>query len=147
MANIEGSELHRIASRPAGCPEWSPDGRNILYVSGQGSLSVVSASGGPSIVLISKEVGCGLGVGWGWSPNGKTAWVIGPAGTGRLTLIDLATRHKRTLPSFASVTGVAWSPDSTQLLITARRNSSACSSLWEVDVNGSHRTRIVRCGN
>jgi Tol biopolymer transport system component len=145
VSRIDGSGLHRIAARPAGCPQWSPDGRNVLYVSDAGSLSVVPASGGTSTVLIPRDIGCGLG--HGWSPNGKTVSVIGPVGTGTLTLIDLSTRQKRTLPYFTSVTGVAWSPDSAQLLVTARRNPSACSSLWRVEANGSHRTLIARCGS
>jgi hypothetical protein len=61
-------------------------------------------------------------------------------------LIDIASGQPRKVTGFSEVTGFAWSPDSSQLLITARPQRFACSSLWRVNRNGSNRKLIVRCG-
>jgi Tol biopolymer transport system component len=148
-ARTDGSRLQQVTPQSASCPQWSPDGHNIAYIGRNGSLRLVPATGGPSTVLLSHGVGCGYApLNFGWSPDGKILTVIGtgPRGTRALTLIDIATRQATRLLGFSSVTGFAWSPDSSRLLITARPAPSACSSLWQVDSDGSHPKLIVRCG-
>jgi Tol biopolymer transport system component len=146
VSRVDGSGLHKLTSGHAGCPQWSPDGRNILFIDDDSTLRVIPATGGTSRVLASR-VGCGFApLNFGWSPDSETVTVIGPGGRGALTLINIATGQSKKVPGFSEVTGFAWSPDSSQLLVAARTKPSACSSLWRVNPDGSNRQLIVRCG-
>jgi Tol biopolymer transport system component len=143
-SNLAGSSMRTLA--PLGnCPQWSPDGKSILYVGTGGDLLVIPANGGPSVPLTAQPVGCGYSPSnFGWSPNGKRVALVDPPGE-RLSLIDVATQKARTLRAFRHVEGFAWSPDSSRLLVVARPSPSACTSLWRVDATGAHATLIARC--
>ena len=143
-SNLAGTTVRKLA--PLGnCPQWSPDGRRILYVGTGGDLLVIPATGGPSTPLTAEAVGCGYSpFNFGWSPDGKHVALINPPG-GRLSIIDVATQRARTLRAFAHVAGFAWSPDSSRLLVAARPNATACTSLWRGDATGAHAKLIVRC--
>jgi Tol biopolymer transport system component len=143
-SNLAGSSMRTLA--PLGnCPQWSPDGKSILYVGTGGDLLVIPANGGPSVPLTALPVGCGYSPSnFGWSPNGKRVALVDPPGE-RLSLIDVATQKARTLRAFRHVEGFAWSPDSSRLLVVARPSPSACTSLWRVDATGAHATLIARC--
>ena len=142
VANANGTRMHRIA-KEGGCATWSPAGDRIAYQLG-GSLLTIAPDGTHSRVLVTKGPVCSVPVSIVWSPNGKRIAYI-DAKSGRLVLVDVASRHTTTIGAFASVTGVAWSPDSTQLLVTARPSPSACSSLWRIDADGSGTQLLVGC--
>ena len=143
-SNLAGTKVRKLA--PLGnCPQWSPDGRRILYVGTGGDLLVIPATGGPSTPLTAQAVGCGYSpFNFGWAPDGRHVALINPPGD-RLLLIDVATQRARTLSAFAHVAGFAWSPDSSQLLVAARPSPTACTSLWRVGATGAHAKLIVRC--
>jgi len=142
VANANGTRLHRIA-KEGGCPIWSPAGDQIAYQV-LGSLRTIAPNGTHSRVLVTKGPVCSVPVSITWSPDGKRIAYI-DAKSGRLVLVDVASRHTTTVGAFASVTGVAWSPDSTQLLVTARPNPSACSSLWRIGADGAGAQLLVDC--
>ena len=144
VSNLAGTSVRALA--PLGnCPQWSPDGSRILYVGNGGDLLVVPATGGPSIPLTARAVGCGYSpFNFGWSPDGRRVALVDPPGD-RLSLIDLATQKTRTLAAFRHVAGFAWSPDSSRLLVAARPRPSACTSLWRVEAAGAHPRLIARC--
>jgi Tol biopolymer transport system component len=143
-SNVAGTTMRTLA--PLGnCPQWSPDGKRILYVGTGGDLLVIPATGGPSVPLTAQPVGCGYSpFNFGWSPNGKRVALIDPPGD-RLSLIDVATQKSRTLRAFRHVAGFAWSPDSSKLLVAARPSPAACTSVWRVDATGAHARLIARC--
>jgi TolB protein len=144
VADVAGTHVHALA--PLGnCPQWSPDGRRILYVGNGGDLLAVPATGGPSVPLTAQAVGCGYSpFNFGWSPDGRRVALIDPPG-GRLSVIDVATQKSRLLEAFRHVAGFAWSPDSSRLLVAARPTPSACTSLWSIDAGGAHARLIARC--
>jgi Tol biopolymer transport system component len=140
VARTDGTRMRRIAS--GSCAFWSPTGARILYLGSGGSLRVVSPRGGRSVVLIGRGVACGYApFRFGWSPDGKRVAVLGT----RLSVVDVATRRAHVLTAFSDVTGFAWSPDSSQLLVSARRTPTDCSSLWRVDADGANARLVVRC--
>jgi Tol biopolymer transport system component len=142
VANADGKRLHRVA-REGGCATWSPAGDLIAYQV-LGSLRTIAPDGSHSRVLVAKGPVCSVPVSLAWSPDGKRIAYI-DAKSGRLVLVDVASRHTTTIDRFTSVTGVAWSPDSTQLLVTARPSPSVCSSLWRIGADGSGARLLVAC--
>lgn len=142
VANANGTRAHRIA-REGGCATWSPAGDLIAYQV-LGSLRTVAPDGSHSRVLVTKGPVCSVPVSLAWSPDGKQIAYI-DAKSGRLVLLNVTSRHATTVGQFTSVTGVAWSPDSTQLLVTARPDPSACSSLWRIGADGSGARLLVGC--
>jgi Tol biopolymer transport system component len=142
VANADGKRLHRVA-REGGCATWSPAGDLIAYQV-LGSLRTIAPDGSHSRVLVAKGPVCSVPVSLAWSPDGKRIAYI-DAKSGRLVLVDVASRHTTTIDRFTSVTGVAWSPDSTQLLVTARPSPSVCSSLWRIGADGSGARLLVGC--
>lgn len=142
IANANGTRLHRIAQQ-GGCATWSPAGDRIAYEL-LGSLRTIAPDGTNSRVLVTKGPVCSVPVSIVWSPDGKRIAYI-DAKSGRLMLLAVASRETTTVGAFASVTGVAWSPDSTQLLVTGRANPSACASLWRIGADGSGAQLLVSC--
>ena len=144
VARADGTHLHVVAPH-ASCPQWSPDGRRILYAGPGGWIRAVPAGGGRSVGVIKPGVGCAYApFRWGWSPDGRTVAVIVPPAD-RLSLLDVATRKLRTLTGFAHVVGFAFSPDGSQLLVASRPTPAACSSIWRIGVDGSGPQLVTRC--
>jgi Tol biopolymer transport system component len=129
-----GSSAHELISDGT-APLWSPADNQIAYSNSRG-LWVVGATGGASRLL-----GRAITANAGWSPNGK---LIASWGLGRLLVVDVATRQTRTLPFVGYPSGNAWSPDSKELLVTARINGR-CFALWRVPVNGSKPRLLSSC--
>lgn len=136
VAATNGSGARELVSS-GGSPLWSPTGGEIAYSSPDG-LAVVPAGGGSS-----RLVARGVSDNGGWSPNGK---LIASWGIGGLDVVDIASGKLRKLP-FVGYPGFganAWSPDSKQLLVTARL-SSRCFSLWREPVDGSKPRLLSSC--
>jgi Tol biopolymer transport system component len=152
-------------------PSWSPDGQTILYSEGTcdspGELFTVPAAGGPPHDLgvagadpawgpsrIAYEAQSGL---WtanpdgsdpvqvaakgdqpAWSADGRLAYRIGRFGT---TVVVGSTQTK--LP-FASVTSLAWSPDGTRFVVTARTKGSVAPDVYTVRTDGTDPIRLTK---
>ncbi|HEU5216635.1 MAG TPA: hypothetical protein VFU30_13955 [Gaiellaceae bacterium] len=133
-ASTDGSSAHELVSN-ATAPLWSPIGDEIAYSTSQG-LWIVGANGGKSRLL-----GRDISANGGWSPNGKliASWSIG-----KLVVVDITTGKIRHLPFVGYPSANDWSPDSKELLVTARM-SGRCFALWRVPVNGSKPGLISSC--
>ncbi len=133
-AAADGSSAHELVSHGT-TPLWSPTGDEIAYSTSEG-LWTVGANGGTSRLL-----GRNISANAGWSPNGKliASWAIG-----KLVVVDVATGKKRKLPFVGYPSANSWSPDSKELLVTARM-SQRCFSLWRVSVDGSKPRLVSSC--
>ena len=139
-ASADGSHAReRVSSGTA--PLWSPAGDTIAYATSAG-LWTVGANGG-----MSRLVARGVSDNGGWSPDGK---LIASWGLGGLDVVDVASGKVRKLP-FVGYPNVyppsgsqAWSPDSNELLVTARL-SGRCSALWREPVDGSKPRLLSSC--
>jgi TolB protein len=108
---------------PLLAPSWSPDGKNIAYVSFE--------SGRPAIYRQELATGRrqqltnfkGINSSPAWSPDGKTmAMVLSKDGNPDIYLMDLATKQlKRIISHYAIDTEPAWMPDGQSLLFTSDR--------------------------
>ena len=133
-AAADGSHLKRLV-RSGDDPLWSPAGNRIAYLSGplEPVLRVVPADGGASTTLVRK----GVANVFSWSPNGGYLAFVDTKQ--RLSVVNVATKKVRRLlrlhvPYGAS--SIAWSPDSSQLLVVwkAPVHSGCPSGLWRVPV-------------
>jgi len=126
VSAVSGGSPHLLA--PDGrCPQWSPNGRSIAYLSGNGSLRLVPASGGASHTLFKGTFGCPS-----WSPDSTR--IAFEAGTrrSRLSIVNANThRVHRASPRFGIAKYVAWRPDGSHLYVSvAPRPGIGCAELW-----------------
>jgi Tol biopolymer transport system component len=117
------------------CPAWSPRGTQVFYAWDSGY--VVPASGGEPRRLPG-AANCAE-----WSPDGRLLAAI--SAEGRLSVIDVRTGRRRTLPAAGSVEGLAWSPGSNALLVAGHDPSEECSGLSTVDLATGKATQIRSC--
>jgi WD40-like Beta Propeller Repeat len=133
----DGSKPPRALVSGAACPEWSPNGRTILYRDNTtADLHVVPASGGsPSGPLLKDE---GYGCSARWAPDSVR---ITFSDGDRTHIFDTHTHALRDFPAKIGVVAalpgspaVGWSHDGKQLLVLARKTLTAtCDSLWRLD--------------
>lgn len=155
-------------------PTWSPDGQTILYTEqtcdSLGELFTVPAAGGsphdlgiagyspawgPSRIayIDSSESHTGLwtanpdgskpvlvatkGTEPAWSSDGRLAYVVN-----RATVVVGSTQVK--LP-FAAITSLAWSPDGTRFVVTARKKKNAAApDVYTVGTDGTDPIRLTQ---
>jgi Tol biopolymer transport system component len=152
-------------------PTWSPDGQTILYSEGScdspGELFTVPAAGGTphDLGLVGSNPAWGPsriayeGTGglWtanpdgsdpvkvatkggqpAWSSDGRLAYRIGRFGT---TVVVGSTQV--TLP-FALVTALAWSPDGTRFVVTARTKGEPVPDVYTIRTDGTDPIRLTK---
>ena len=108
---------------PLLAPTWSPDGKNIAYVSfetGRPAIYRQELATGRRQQLTNFQ---GINSSPAWSPDGRTmAMVLSKDGNPDIYLMDLATKQlKRIVSHYAIDTEPAWMPDGQSLLFTSDR--------------------------
>ncbi len=113
----DGTERRQLTSSPvrAALPRWSPDGKQIVYVSmrpGQRwKLSLVRAEGGVSREILEDS---GSQIDANWSANG-TRIMFGDyaldTGGISIRILDLKTHQTTTVPGSEGLFSPRWSPD------------------------------------
>jgi Tol biopolymer transport system component len=147
IVNIDGSHAVRItqSGRHDTQPGWSPDGKQIVYVSspanssGNYSLDVVAANGGNVRLL---TTGTATLDGPSWSPDGKTI-AFGSRKNERdwIALIPVAGGPV-TWPT-AGIDGSwpSWSPDGKTIAFVLNF-SSGSASIYVMDAGGKQAKRV-----
>jgi Tol biopolymer transport system component len=110
------------------CPQWSPNGRSIAYLSGNNhSLHLVPASGGASQTLFKGASGCP-----NWSPDSTRIAFEPGRRLSRLSIVNVNThRVHRASPGLGIAGYVAWRPDGSHLYVNvAPRPGIGCAELW-----------------
>ena len=136
-------------------PVWSPDGKWIAFVGGEGQVNVVSPDGGEKGYRRIDDSGWNLA----WSPDGsKLAFETAEKANGyrqETVVLDLATGRRTTLPSRPNhpISALAWSPDGKRLAFLradrCRRAAAAtaaarCRDLWVMNADGSKPHRLSK---
>jgi Tol biopolymer transport system component len=151
-------------------PVWSPDGQTILFSEGTCSnpaeLYTVPAAGGTphDLGVVGTDPAWGPsriayedGGIWTANPNGSDPVEVAKSGDQPAWSADgrLAYRINQfgdrvvvgstqvTLP-FASVTSLAWSPDGTRFVVTARKTSTAPPDVYTVRTNGTDPIQLTK---
>jgi Tol biopolymer transport system component len=155
----DGSDVHQLTfdhgneNDGADYPAWSPDGKWIAFMGGEGAVRLVSANG--------KDFRTIADNGWNvaWSPDGsKLAFqTIDNAKDYReeIVVFDLATERRTTIPSRkSSISSLAWSPDGKQFAFLSNRPMpksavGGCGGempldLWVMNADGSNPHRISK---
>ena len=142
----------------AGDPAWSPDGKWIAFLQGDGAVKLVSSNGEDDNVRTIADV---EGLSLAWSPDSsKLAFeMIDVKNDYRqeIVIFDLATGQRTTLPSRkGSISSPAWSPDGKQFAFLSSRpmpksTVGGCGGempldLWLMNVDGSN-PHLVSKGN
>ncbi len=122
-------------------PQWSPDGRWILYTSFKG--------GNPAFyiknILTGKEIKVtdypGINIGARWSPDGKRiALTLSIAGNPEIYIIDLRTRKLTRLTHNDAIdVSPAWSPDGKRIAFVSDRAGNPHIYLINSDGTGLKR--------
>ncbi|HEY2354245.1 MAG TPA: hypothetical protein VGH79_05020 [Gaiellaceae bacterium] len=142
-ASSSGSSVRQLV-KTGFQPLWSPTGKKIAYIAHVGAtatLRLISAGGGKSHALVSKNVENVFG----WSPDGThIAFESGTGTFGTLSVVDVATRHVTALLKMKYAPTAAWAPNS-QELVANSTTAKKCWSTYTVPANGSTPTRISTC--
>lgn len=136
VAQADGSQTRKLVAA-GGAPLWSPNGTGIAYTTSTGLWVVPAAGGTPRLVAR------GTGYDAGWSPNSK---FLAYSTAGRVVVVTVGNGKIRSLPfvGYPDYAAPGWSPDSRQLLVTARL-SNKCTALWSEPVDGTKPTLLSSC--
>ena len=125
-----GTERLQLTSAPAraALPHWSPDGRQIAYVSMQPGqswkISVVSAGGGTSQEILAER---GSQIDANWSPDGTRLMFGDFAHDARglsIRILDFNTHKTETIPGSEGLFSPRWSPDGRYIVALSPDNTT-----------------------
>lgn len=145
IIDFDGHNEHQLFTTdyPIMSPSWSPDGRQIAFVSFYNNRSNISIADLPTgkISIISHYPG--INGAPAWSPNGeKLAVVLSKDGAPRIYLLDLTTRNLHQLTSGMAIdTEPFWSEDSAEIFFTSNRGGKP--QIYKVNINSGYITRIT----
>jgi len=130
-------------SEPIMSPSWSPDGRQIAYVSfatGRSNVIVQDLFTGQNRVVSSSR---GINGAPAWSPDGqKLAVSLSRGGSPDIWTIDLETNERRQLTDHWSInTEPVWSKDGSHLFFTSDR--AGRPQIYQIQADGSDMERVT----
>lgn len=136
-----------VSNEPIMSPSWSPDGKNIAYVSFEGrdpAIYTQNIAAGNRHVLSKYP---GINGAPAWSPDGnKIALVLTLTGYPKIYTIDLATSKLDQITNGASLdTEPSWSPDGKAIIFTS--NSGGAPQIYQVFLGNKNIKRITYRGN
>ena len=145
IADADGYNPQAVVrnSEPIMSPAWSPDGRQIAYVSfatGRSNIIVQDLYTGQNRVVSSSR---GINGAPAWSPDGRQLAVsLSRTGSPDIWLIDLETNERRQLTDHWSInTEPAWSKDGETIFFTSDR--AGRPQVYRMDANGAGMERLT----
>jgi TolB protein len=146
-ADGEGAQVPLASSQPIISPAWSPDGRNLAYVSFETGKPVVIvhdvASGRRRVVAGFK----GSNSAPAWSPDGRQlAVTLSRDGGSQIHILDVEGGGTRRLTQSSAIdTEATWSPDGATLYFVSDRGGSP--QIYRVPVAGGGAQRVTFSGS
>lgn len=149
VADYDGAHAQQIVSSPMPLlsPRWSPDGRQIAYVSfgKHGSeVYLLNVMTGQRILLLHFP---GLNAAPAWSPNGRElAVTLSRSGTQNIYLFTLASKRLEQLTDDASIdTEPCFTVDGGSLFFESNRHETP--QIYRLDLGSRDITRITYDGD
>lgn len=136
-----------ISKQPIMSPSWSPNGKEIAYVSFENKRAAIYrvdvASGKRKLVSDFP----GINGAPSWSPDGKKmAIVLSKSGYPKIYVVNLADNSLSKVTQGWSIdTEPSWSPDGNALLFTSNRGGSP--QIYQVNLSTKDVTRMSFVGN
>ena len=139
----DGSEARRLTAVIGEHPDWSPDGRYIVYDGDFGNaIRLMSRSGGTPVRIVPEWIPVERGGQLRWSPDGtRVAFKEGTV----LWVLELATGSfekifsepgKRPIPT-------GWSADGSEIFVWLLDDETRRSDLWAVAVAGGSKRQVA----
>lgn len=146
-ADGENSRTVLKSKEPLMSPVWSPDGRQLAYVSfesGRSQIFSQDLATGKRRVLSSKP---GVNGAPSWSPDGRLiALALSDGPNTHIHLMDLESGSLRQITQGAAInTEPDWSPDGTKLLFTSDRGGRP--QIYEMNRDGGQVRRLTYQGS
>lgn len=150
VADADGRNANVIltSDQPIMSPSWSPDARQLAYVSFEGkrpAIYIQEIASGRRTKLTNFR---GLNSAPTWSPDGRSlAMALSKDGNAEIYIMDIQTKKlERITNHWAIDTEPAWSPDGRTLVFTSDRGGGP--QIYKVDLAGSRKeTRLTFEGN
>jgi len=136
-----------VSNEPIMSPAWSPNGKNIAYVSFEGRNSAIYVQ---DIVTGNRRVLSkypGVNGAPAWSPDGKKiALVLTLTGYPKIYTLDVDTSHLEQITEGASLdTEPSWAQDGKSIIFTS--NSGGAPQIYQVVIGSKSPKRITYNGN
>ncbi len=136
--------LLQQVDNPIASPIWSPDGKQLAYVSylhNRMTIYAITLATGQRQVIASYQ---GINSAPDWSPDGNTMAMALSKGDGSQTnlyLMNIRTRQLTQLTNFATNTSPRFSPDGKQLVFTSDRSGQP--QIYQMDLASHQVTRLT----
>lgn len=139
----DGSNPRQLTTVIAEHPDWSPDGRYIVFDGDYGNtIQLVSASGGTPIRVAPDSLVIDKGGQSKWSPDGSR--LVFKA-QGRLWMIDVATGNLDSIYDAGGmlVLPLCWSPDGGDIYIYLRERETRAAWIGTIPATGGEIRRLT----
>lgn len=147
MADADGGRPQVLleSGEPIMSPTWSPDGKQIAYVSfesGNSSIYIQDLATGNRERLTNFP---GINSGPVWSPDGtRMAMVLSKDGNPDIYVMDLRTRQLTKVTShFAVDTEPSWMPDGRSLIYTSEQGGANRPQIYQVALDTLWAERVT----
>ena len=149
VADSDGFHPQTIlrSSQPIMSPAWSPDGKQLAYVSFEhhrSQIFIQNVASGARHVVASYP---GIDGAPAFSPDGKRlAMTLSKDGSPDVYILNLSTGHLRRLTDDPSIdTEAAWMPDGKSLVFTSDRGGGP--QIYQISADGGQAKRLTFDGN
>jgi TolB protein len=149
VGNIDGHDVQSllVSSEPILSPAWSPDGKQLAYVSFEkrrSQIYTVSVETGQRRLITSFP---GINSAPSWSPDGRhLALVLSKSGSPKVYTVDLSSGQLKQLTFGDSIdTEPKYAPDGRSILFTSGRGGSP--QVYKLHVGDGQISRVTFNGN
>ncbi|NKB47663.1 MAG: Tol-Pal system beta propeller repeat protein TolB [Legionellales bacterium] len=149
ISDIDGHNPRSLlrSSAPIMSPSWSPDGRQIAYVTFENKraeIHLVTVATGQRRTITAYP---GINGAPAWSPDGhQLAVVLSKSGAPKLYLVDVASQQLTQLTFGSAIdTEPSFTPDGKALMFTSNRGGSP--QIYRLDLASKRIERITFTGN
>jgi serine/threonine protein kinase/Tol biopolymer transport system component len=144
---VFGGGRRKLLDDAGGYLTFSPDGSRMAFVRGQRTLMIAKADGSEAQTLATAPEGNFRNF-LAWSPDGGTiVSSLFSTETTNVTLVETSvkdgTEKPLASPVWARVSGIAWLPDGSGIIVSGRDLDTKISQLWHVAYPQGEPQRIT----